>query len=116
MRRGLIIFTGLLLGLAGVRADPSPDDEFHHATLGWGSHDGVLDVWMWPDTYCWLNGVQKEVGAEDELKLTMKPGDVPATYASTDLLQQAVGFKPATTIEEGLQRFADWYCAYYRWN
>ena len=44
----------------------------------------------------------------------MKPGDVPATYASTDLLQQAVGFKPQTTIADGLQRFADWYCAYYQ--
>jgi UDP-glucuronate 4-epimerase len=43
----------------------------------------------------------------------MKPGDVPATYASTDLLQEAVGFKPETSIEEGLQKFADWYVEYY---
>lgn len=44
----------------------------------------------------------------------MKPGDVPATYASTDLLRQAVGFKPKTSIEEGLQKFADWYVEYYK--
>ncbi|WP_332695161.1 SDR family NAD(P)-dependent oxidoreductase [Halalkalibacter lacteus] len=44
----------------------------------------------------------------------IKPGDVPATYASTDLLQKAVGFKPETSIEEGLQEFADWYVEYYR--
>lgn len=43
----------------------------------------------------------------------MKPGDVPATYASTDLLKKAVGFKPKTSIEEGLQKFADWYVEYY---
>ncbi|MBM7661717.1 UDP-glucuronate 4-epimerase [Bacillus mesophilus] len=43
----------------------------------------------------------------------IKPGDVPATYASTDLLQEAVGFKPKTSIEEGLQRFVDWYVEYY---
>lgn len=42
-----------------------------------------------------------------------KPGDVPATYASIDLLQHAIGFKPETTIEEGLQKFADWYCGFY---
>jgi UDP-glucuronate 4-epimerase len=42
----------------------------------------------------------------------MKPGDVPATYASTDKLQEAVGFKPKTPIEEGLQKFADWYVEY----
>ncbi|WP_043931159.1 GDP-mannose 4,6-dehydratase [Bacillus sp. EB01] len=43
----------------------------------------------------------------------IKPGDVPATYASTDELQKAVGFKPKTSIEEGLQKFADWYVEYY---
>lgn len=44
----------------------------------------------------------------------IKPGDVPATYASTDLLQKAVGFKPETSIEDGLQKFADWYVDYYK--
>jgi UDP-glucuronate 4-epimerase len=43
----------------------------------------------------------------------IKPGDVPATYASTDLLHEAVGFKPETSIEEGMQKFADWYVDYY---
>jgi UDP-glucuronate 4-epimerase len=44
----------------------------------------------------------------------IKPGDVPATFASTDLLQKAVGFKPETSIEDGLQKFTDWYVEYYR--
>lgn len=44
----------------------------------------------------------------------IKPGDVPATYASTDLLEKAIGFKPETSIEDGLQRFADWYVEYYQ--
>ena len=44
----------------------------------------------------------------------IKPGDVPATYASTDALYNAVGFKPKTSIEEGLQKFADWYVDYYK--
>src|SRR5690625_2012045 len=43
----------------------------------------------------------------------IKPGDVPRTYASTDLLQEAVGFKPETSIEDGLQQFSDWYVDYY---
>ncbi|MCU7740170.1 SDR family NAD(P)-dependent oxidoreductase [Priestia megaterium] len=43
----------------------------------------------------------------------IKPGDVPATYASTELLQQAVEFKPETSIEEGLQEFSNWYVSYY---
>lgn len=44
----------------------------------------------------------------------IKPGDVPATYASTDLLQKAVDFKPKTSIEDGLQEFANWYVDYYK--
>lgn len=43
----------------------------------------------------------------------IKPGDVPATYASTDKLQAEIGFKPETSIQEGLQRFTDWYVTYY---
>ena len=43
-----------------------------------------------------------------------KPEDVPATYASIDRLQEVVGFRPNTSIEEGLQKFTDWYVEYYR--
>lgn len=43
----------------------------------------------------------------------MQPGDVASTYADVDDLQQAVGFKPSTTIEFGLSRFVDWYRDYY---
>ncbi len=43
----------------------------------------------------------------------IKPGDVPATYASVDLLYQEVGFKPKTLLGEGLQKFAGWYVGYY---
>lgn len=61
--------------------------------------------------------LSKAAGREivfDKIFEPLKAGDVPATFAATDLLQQAVGFKPRTPIEEGLQRFADWYCAYYK--
>lgn len=43
----------------------------------------------------------------------IKPGDVPATYASTEKLQEAIGFKPETSIQDGLQKFTDWYVEYY---
>lgn len=58
----------------------------------------------------------KALGREVEFEKIFEPlkaGDVPATYASTDKLQEAVGFKPSTSIEEGLQKFADWYVGYY---
>ncbi|SIO19819.1 UDP-glucuronate 4-epimerase [Carnobacterium alterfunditum] len=46
----------------------------------------------------------------------IKLGDVPATYASTDKLQELTGFKPTTSIKEGLQKFTDWYVNYYKKN
>ncbi|KWW14106.1 NAD-dependent epimerase [Peribacillus simplex] len=61
---------------------------------------------------CLSNALGKEVEF-DKVFEPIKPGDVPATYASTDLLQKAVGFKPETSIEEGLQKFVDWYVDYY---
>ena len=45
--------------------------------------------------------------------LPMQPGDVPATYADVDDLGQAVGFKPNTPIEVGVERFVQWYRGYY---
>jgi UDP-glucuronate 4-epimerase len=45
--------------------------------------------------------------------LPMQPGDVPATYAEVDDLMRDVGFKPATSIEDGLKRFTDWYQSFY---
>ncbi|OPY15561.1 MAG: UDP-glucose 4-epimerase [Syntrophus sp. PtaB.Bin001] len=45
--------------------------------------------------------------------LPLQAGDVPATYADVDDLVRDVGFQPATTIEEGLRRFVDWYREYY---
>lgn len=46
----------------------------------------------------------------------IKPGDVPATYANTEKLQAAIGYKPDTSILDGLQKFTDWYVEYYKVN
>lgn len=43
----------------------------------------------------------------------MQPGDVPVTYADTTPLEQDFGFKPSTSLREGLRRFAEWYKGYY---
>jgi len=45
--------------------------------------------------------------------LDLQPGDVPATYADVDDLMADVGFKPATLIRTGIERFIAWYKGYY---
>ncbi|MFN4900139.1 MAG: NAD-dependent epimerase [Betaproteobacteria bacterium] len=44
----------------------------------------------------------------------LQPGDVPATYAETSALRALTGFAPATPLRTGIQRFVDWYRAYYK--
>ncbi len=44
----------------------------------------------------------------------MQPGDVPVTYADTTPLEQDFGFKPSTSLRDGLRAFAEWYAEYYK--
>ncbi len=48
--------------------------------------------------------------------LPMQPGDVYETYADVQELMNDYGFKPSTTIEEGLGRFAEWFLSYYQYK
>ena len=43
----------------------------------------------------------------------MQPGDVPVTYADTSVLERDFGFKPSTSLRDGLRRFAEWYKEFY---
>ena len=46
--------------------------------------------------------------------LTIQPGDVPITYADVSDLMDDVGFKPSTSVEEGIGKFVKWYKQYYK--
>ena len=43
----------------------------------------------------------------------MQPGDVPVTFADTSALEHDFGFRPHTSLREGLRRFAEWYREFY---
>ena len=45
--------------------------------------------------------------------LPIQDGDVPETLASTDLLECLTGYKPKTAVQDGVQRFVEWYIKYY---
>ncbi len=44
----------------------------------------------------------------------MQPGDVPVTYADVTALEKDFGFKPSTSLREGLRKFAEWYKQFYK--
>lgn len=53
-----------------------------------------------------------DVSAHSKL-VPMQPGDVPVTYADVTPLERDFGFKPSTSLREGLRKFAIWYKEYY---
>jgi len=63
----------------------------------------------------YIGAVEKAVGKEAIKEyLPMQPGDVPATYADVNDLVKDTGFKPSTSIEEGINNFVQWYKEYYQ--
>ena len=46
--------------------------------------------------------------------VAMQPGDVPVTYADTSALERDFGFKPSTSLRDGLRKFAEWYKEFYK--
>lgn len=61
-----------------------------------------------------IETIEKALGKTAEKNmLPMQDGDVPATYADVDALTDAVGFKPATSIETGIGNFVEWYRRFY---
>jgi len=62
----------------------------------------------------YINVLEEKLGKKAEMNLLpLQNGDVPATYADTEDLQNDVGFKPEITVEYGIGQFVDWYREYY---
>lgn len=63
--------------------------------------------------------IQAEVLPEDydfeahKKLVPMQPGDVPVTYADTTALEEDFGFRPSTSLRDGLRKFAEWYKEFY---
>ncbi len=61
-----------------------------------------------------IETLEKQLGkTAEKVMLPIQPGDVPATYADVDALIEDVGFRPETSIEEGVSRFVKWYQEFY---
>ena len=62
-----------------------------------------------------INALESALGKEAEkVYMDMQPGDVLRTYADVTDLERDIGFKPSTSIEDGIKRFVDWYKEFYR--
>lgn len=62
-----------------------------------------------------IGQIEKNLGKVAEKNMMpMQPGDVPSTYADVQALEDAVGYKPSTSIEDGIRRFIEWYREFYQ--
>ncbi|MGN6183930.1 MAG: NAD-dependent epimerase [Thermoanaerobaculia bacterium] len=61
-----------------------------------------------------IKAIEASVGKEAKLELLpIQPGDVPSTMADVSELEAAVGFRPRTTVQEGVAKFVAWFQRYY---
>lgn len=64
-----------------------------------------------------ITAIENKLGKTIEKNMMpIQPGDVPATYADVDDLVEDLGYKPATPIQEGINKFVDWYLHFFGYN
>lgn len=87
-----------------IDREPSPDENglpYRIYNIGCSSPVKLMDF---------ISTLEKAMGREaDKVFLPMQPGDVYKTYADTSLLESETGYRPKIMINEGVERFIDWY-------
>ena len=64
-----------------------------------------------------IEAIEKHTGiVADKNMMPMQPGDVPATWADASLLKNLTGYRPVTSVDEGVAAFVQWYRDFYRPN
>ena len=121
MYRDFTYVTDLVTGIAGLIDAPppapgagaapvpgdslSPDAPWRVVNIGNSRKEKLLDF---------IEAIEAATGKTAIRNyMDMQPGDVPATWADADLLQQLTGYRPTTDIRDGVAQFVDWYRAYY---
>ena len=96
--------------------DGLPIPPYKVYNIGNNSPENLLDfVTILQEELVRAGVLPKDYDFESHKELVpMQPGDVPVTYADTTPLEQDFGFKPNTSLREGLRHFAKWYAKYYK--
>ena len=95
--------------------DGLPIPPYKEYNIGNNSPENLLDfVTILQEELVRAGVLPKDYDFEAHKELVpMQPGDVPVTYADTTPLEQDFGFKPNTSLRDGLRRFAEWYARFY---
>src|SRR5260221_9891760 len=119
MQRDFINIHGVFQGLFRVMVSP-PACTVSAANPGTSLSDARYRIYNLGnhqpvDLMRFIEIIEKAFGkTANKAFLPMQAGDVPCTYADVEDLYRDFGFRPTTTIEEGLRRFVEWYREYHR--
>lgn len=110
MRRDFTYIDDIIIGIENILCNPPVKDEngasYKIYNIGNNQPEQLMD---------YISVLEKCLGKKAEKEyLPMQPGDVYETYADVQELMNDFGFKPSTTIEEGLSKFAEWFLNYYK--
>ena len=98
--------------------DGLPNPPYRVYNIGNSSPENLLDfVDILQQELIRAKVLPEDYNFEEHKKLVpMQAGDVPITYADTTALEQDFGFKPKTSLRDGLRKFAEWYYKFYLEN
>lgn len=113
MYRDFTYIDDIIEGIYKLLYAPHIDNPKHRVLNIGNNNPEKLMVFIHTLEKCLSSSLNKQVEFNKTYE-PIKPGDVHKTYASTKKLEQLIGFKPKTSIEEGLQKFTDWYVDYYK--
>lgn len=114
MYRDFTYIDDIIEGICKTIKTPPLDNKSNHRVLNIGNNNPEkLMYFITTLEKCLSNSLKKEIKFIKEFE-PIKPGDVHKTFASTDKLEKLTGFKPKTSISDGLQNFTDWYVNYYK--
>jgi len=102
MQRDFTYIDDIVEGVIRIQ-DVVPQDAVPHSLYNIGNNQPV-------ELARFIRAIEAATGKQaKKIMLGMQPGDVERTFADTERIEAAVGYKPQTTIETGMQRFVDWY-------
>ena len=110
MMRDFTYIDDIVKGIANILPNPPEEIEtgakYKVYNIGNNKPEKLMD---------YIQTLEKHLGREAKKEfLPMQPGDVPVTYADTTALEEDFGFKPQTSLREGLRKFAQWYAEFYK--
>ncbi|MEC7490952.1 MAG: NAD-dependent epimerase/dehydratase family protein [Pseudomonadota bacterium] len=109
MKRDFTYIDDIVSGVIAVHDNPpSKDPALPHRIYNIGSQhpEPLLRL---------ITVIEEELGKKaNAIMRPMQMGDVPETFADIDAIQQDLGFRPMTTIDEGVPTFVDWFKSYHR--